>query len=453
MEQTLTMVRNSILILCMIVLAWITTPLSVTYAQDEVKTWPSGPEVNAEGAVLLDADTGITLYEKNAKERFYPASTTKIMTCLLAFEQSHLTDIVTTPKEVESRDRDYQSSSRVGFVSGETLTMEEVLYGTLLHSGNDAALSIASHVGNGDIDAFVNMMNARAEQLGCVNTHFTNPHGLHDAEHYSSPYDLALMMQAAIKYKAFCDISNTRNHEIPATNKKESRWVKNTHRMINGEIACEGLIAGKTGMTDEAQNCMVTVAERNGRTLICVVMKVPKSVKLGQYSDTTTLLDYGFSNFVDEKISVKGQQSDISMSALFGEEDTLVTAVSSPINISATTITLPKGASVLDVDCVVDYYKLPAYNLGENVIGKVQYYYGGKYLASADVIFDYDPAEITALNIAKLESVPYVPYVPEPESNKPRYALIAIGATLAILGIYYLVVYRPYHNGNRHWRR
>ena len=266
--------------------------------------WPAGPQISAEGAILIEAETGTVLYEKNSTARLYPASTTKLMTALLALENAALGETVTVSHDaVFDIETD---SSRIWVDVGEELSMEASLYALMLPSANDMAYAIAEHVA-GSKDAFADMMNARAKELGCVNTHFMNPHGLDEEEHYTCAADLAKITRPLVKNSTFLKISCSKNYEIKPTNLcEESRWVLKTHLMIRKSYPFEGVIAGKTGHTDLAGANLVTVAKRGNMTLISVIMKAPDDTAL--YDETAALLDFGFDNFTiynvtDEQLS------------------------------------------------------------------------------------------------------------------------------------------------------
>lgn len=254
--------------------------------------WPQGPSCSAEGAIVMDIDTGAILYQKNIHEKLYPASTTKMLTCLIAAENLDLSDTVTFSEEaVNSVPAD---GSSIGMDVGESLTVEECLYGILVGSANECANAIAEKTA-GSISAFVDMMNEKAAELGCTDSHFANANGLFLEDHYTSPHDLALIASAFFKNETLLRIGNTPQHHFQATSTQpDDFWITNKHKLITGEVACEGVMGGKTGYTDEAKECLVTGCQRNGCRLVCVVMKEdsPK-----QFTDTVNLFDYGFSNF------------------------------------------------------------------------------------------------------------------------------------------------------------
>lgn len=181
---------------------------------NEIENWPSGPQIGAQAAILMDANTGVILYAKNVHERLYPASTTKIMTCLLAMERGNLDDTVKFSHEaVFSVPAD---GSNMGMDEGEALSLEECLYGIMVASANEAANAAAEYI-SGSISEFVDLMNLRAKEIGCTDTHFTNTNGLHDPEHYTSVYDLALISSYFFQNEMLCKISNTPRYHFEAT--------------------------------------------------------------------------------------------------------------------------------------------------------------------------------------------------------------------------------------------
>lgn len=251
-------------------------------------------EIFAPSAVLIDAKTGTILFEKNKDEKHFPASTTKIMTTLLTLENcKNLED-----KVKMSHNAIYSiepGSSHIAMNEGETLTVEQSLYGLLLASANEVANALAEYIST-NINDFCKLMNERAKQLGCKNTNFVNAHGFHNENHYTSAYDLALIMKEDIKYEEFNKIISTKRYDIPQTEKQpETRILYNTNKMIqSGKYFNENVIGGKTGYTDEAGHTLVIYAKKNDMQLISVVMAEENS---NAYLDTTKLLDYGFSKF------------------------------------------------------------------------------------------------------------------------------------------------------------
>jgi len=259
-----------------------------TTAQDTVQK----PAVSAEGAVLLDAATGKVLFGKNENQQFYPASITKVMTALVVLERCNLNDVVTFSATATSNLESGAVSLNIS--EGDKLTVEQCLYGLLLKSANEIGNGLAEHVA-GSVSAFADLMNAKARELGCRNTNFKNPHGLNDTEHKTTPYDMALIMRAALQNDTFRKIDSTISYKFPATKKAEERTITMGHKMMYSSDSryYAGIIGGKTGYTSKAGNTLVTGVEKDGVRLVAVVMKSKNT----HYADTKAMLDYGFANY------------------------------------------------------------------------------------------------------------------------------------------------------------
>jgi D-alanyl-D-alanine carboxypeptidase (penicillin-binding protein 5/6) len=278
---------------------------------DSVTGWPAGPAVWAESAVVMDLDSGALLYSKNMDVTKYPASITKIMTTLVAIENSSLRDRVHfSENAIYGIERD---SSHIGMRVGEIISMEDCLYGMMLESANEVCLAVAEHV-SGSVDGFVELMNQKAAELGCTNTHFTNPNGLPDENHYTTAHDMALIAQAAYANKTFRQVCRTETYCIPKTNVcGEQRWLCNHHKMLpNKDYTYDGCTGGKTGFTQAALNTLVTYAERNGRRLVCVSLRTNGRQI---YTDTASMLDYGFNCF--QNITIHSRSSNAGSTMLF----------------------------------------------------------------------------------------------------------------------------------------
>ena len=261
---------------------------------NQISGWPQGPEITSEAAVILEDSTGTTLYAKNMDEVLYPGSTVKIMTCLLALENSNLTDEVTMTATGVSGVTD--GGANISAQLDEVFTMEQCLYAIMVASANDIALQVAEHIG-GSVENFVAMMNTRAAQLGCTNTVFTNPTGLPDENQHTTAHDMALIMKAATENPFFSPIASANTYTIPATNVSGgARSLTSKFTMTNNssDAYYQGCLGGKEGFTEASQSTLVCSAQRNDVTLICVILKGAS----GQTDDEAiTLLDYGFSNF------------------------------------------------------------------------------------------------------------------------------------------------------------
>ncbi len=431
--------------------------------------WPEPPEIESEAAIVMEASTGSILYNKSAYDAYYPASTTKLMTSLLAIEQCPLSDIITCSREsVESIGWD---SSRIGLVAGESIDMENALYAILLASANEVSYAVAEHIG-GTVDNFVAMMNQRAKDLGCVNTNFVNPHGLDHEEHYSCPYDLALIAKKAMEYTTFRRVSGSYNHQIPATNKNDARWISNTHPFIKKNVIYEGVFAGKTGSTSKAGNCLVTCAEQNGMTLICVIMKAPNSATV--QSDTTKLLNYAFKNFRLTPLAAAESSTKNAFPILFEDEEALISEVSSPLSVSDTSLVLPTGASYSDLTKQITLTPSEAFTAGENVIGEVNYYYADNYVGSAEIIYHSEediivipsptptptslPAPTTSSDstISETDSTQTSTQVNSSETEsdiRPLIIGIIVGVVVLVAGLYIVLIEIPYRKKLKAYQR
>ena len=251
------------------------------------------PVIQSETYVLMDGETGQVLLEKNMNVQMYPASITKVMTALLALERGNLSDIITM-----SRNAVYsigRGTSHIALDETERLTLEQALYGLAIESANDAANGIAELIG-GSMPDFAKMMTAKAKELGALNTNFANAHGLHDVSHYTSAYDMALILSAAVKFPEFQKMFTAVKYEMPPTNiQPETRYFNRKNSLVAGPNKYEGLIAEKTGWTSDSGFTYVAAATRSGRTLVAVVMRSPSEAI--RWADTTALLDYGFNEF------------------------------------------------------------------------------------------------------------------------------------------------------------
>ncbi len=265
------------------------------------------PEVSAEAALLMDMENGQILYQKNKNKRMYPASTTKILTALIAIKKGNLGDMVTVSREACLAD-----GSSVGLQEGELVSLENLLYALMLSSANDAAVAVAEHIG-GSVEGFARLMNEEARAMGAVHSNFTNPHGLHDPNHFTTAADLALIAREAMKNSVFRKYAGTyayqfkRNLPRPVKGIPQEDFV-NLNRLLWPGSAFEykGATGIKTGYTDEARRCLVSSAKRDGRELLSVVMKTENS---GVYKDSMALLDYGFNQFRPVVLVEQGAQA------------------------------------------------------------------------------------------------------------------------------------------------
>lgn len=261
--------------------------------------WPAGPQVEAVSAVVMDLSTEAVLYSKNAHQQLYPASITKILTTLLGCEHLAMKEKVQVSQSAAYGIE--VGSSTIYADTDEIFTAQQALMAVMLESANEMALAVGEKV-SGSVKKFVELMNSRASQIGCTDTHFNNPNGLPDETHVTTASDMAKIARAAWLNPQFRKFASRDIFEIPPTNVfEETRYLLNHHKMMKGrDYAYEGVLGGKTGYTEAAGNTLVTYAKKNGMTLVVVVMG---SVG-GGYGDTAALLDYAFHNFQRKKIKV-----------------------------------------------------------------------------------------------------------------------------------------------------
>lgn len=287
---------------------------AVPAAADETKTPVPDPDIQAKAALLVDWDTETVLYAKNEHAELYPASLTKIMTALLTLEavdQGKLAldqELTATATALDGLAAD---GSTAGIKVGETMTVENYLKCMLIVSANEACDVLAEGV-SGSVSAFVDAMNARAAELGCKNTHFVNPNGLHDSQHYTSAWDLYLITREALKHPEFMAVCDMGVAEIPATNLSESRRLRTTNYLLSNWRAAGYLYPDahgiKTGSTSEAGHCLVSSATRGSRSLISVVLGADRVVgengvaDVKSFSETKRLFEWGFANFSTQTV-------------------------------------------------------------------------------------------------------------------------------------------------------
>lgn len=261
--------------------------------------------VNAPVALLMDSKTGKILYEKDAHNKMYPASTTKIMTAILALESRELSDVAKVSNNAIITVPSGYSTAHLQV--DEKLTYEQLLNVLLIPSANDAANVIAEDIG-GSIESFASMMNTKAKEIGCKNTHFVNPSGIHDENHYSTAYDLAIIGNYAMKSENFRKIVTTLKCSLPMNDKyNKERVFQNTNNLINSKSSQYYEYANgiKTGYTDPAKNCIVASAKKEDLELICVIMGAENNENSNKFNDCINLFNFGFKNYTYKTIYSK----------------------------------------------------------------------------------------------------------------------------------------------------
>lgn len=412
--------------------------------------FPKGPKaksLSSASAIVMDANTGLILYNKKADDKHYPASITKIMTTLLCIENCNNDEVVTF-KESEVLGLE-SGASNIGTKVGEKLTIEQCLYAIMLASANEVCLGVADYIA-GSIPAFADLMNKRASELGCKNTHFSNPNGLHSDDHYTTAYDMALISKEALKNSTFRKVAGTKTAYIPATNKTEERPpIQNHHNMLHyytySQYIYDSCIGGKTGYTSMAQSTLVTFAERDGMCLICVVMKgaSPKqSLTKNIYTDTATLLDFAFENYQIHNLASGLENTDSVESPLFTRYSTFFDPKTAPLQTSNNgQIILPNGAEVSDTEQLVEFYDSPQEKEQKTSIGSVTYTYNGQLVGQTDIY--YSPVENNQ-QLASLEDMEFTKKISISSSSNYistilKYVIITLIAVILIIFIFFYI--------------
>lgn len=351
---------------------------AMTIESNEIENWPSGPIVTAESAILIDADTGVILYEKNIHQKQYPASTTKILTTLIIAESCALDERVTFSKTaVFDTPRD---SNHIAMDVGQELTIEDCLNAILIRSANEVCFACAEHITGTTWQDFGEIMNKRATELGCVDSHFVNPNGLPDSEHYTSAYDLAMIGRAFFDNQLLCDISiSPRLHILPSENQPNEKIENSKNELLPGHnYSYEYLVGTKTGYTDTARHSLVTCAEKDGMKLICVVLHDEAPY---QYEDTIALFNYGFNNFSKVNISEEDYHYHIPEAEVFSMGTSVFGKAEPLLSLDKKdSILLPKTFSLEDLDSSISYG-----GANTNQIATITYQYQGKVLGTATV--------------------------------------------------------------------
>jgi len=412
--------------------------------------WPECQGVAAEGAILVDARSGAVLFGKNIHEHYFPASITKILTALLVIENcpdldEELTFSHRAVYDVEA------GSSNAGYTEGDKVTVRDALYALMLASANEAANALAEHVG-GSIEAFCDMMNEKAASLGCTDSHFANPSGLNNEQHYTSAADYAKICRAAFENDTFVQIDGTTYYDLPPMIRQpEGLRVYAHHSMLkkSNDLYYDGIIGGKTGYTSLAGNTLVTCAERDGLKLITVVLNGHKT----HYDDTKILLDYGFENFK----SISPSDYRTKYDTVFDDMDITGTGVLNADVISTardSCITLPRTAEFEDAKTVLSY-KLSDM-APEDACAEICYRYANKDVGTQYVLCKYVRGE-TAVKVGELvEGEEVIEEEVGPPSLRDRFldspwwvkALIGLGIVAIVTGIVFLITYLV--NRNKH---
>lgn len=370
-------------IVCMILLCAVIINIFCMSVPAFAATEP--PQIISEGAILIDANSGRVLYEKNADTRLYPASTTKIMTAVLLLENLQLDSVIAASYDAVMSIP--AGGSNIGISSGEQLTAEQLLYAILVASANEACNVVAEYM-CGDVDSFVVKMNEKAQQLGMSNTKFLNPHGLHSPEHYTTARDMSILARYAMQYDKFREVVSTARYTIDPTNKyNETRYLNNTNYLVskyqNASYFYAPATGIKTGYTSQAGNCLVSSASKAGTDFIAVTLNAkPQSDAIYSFIDSKALFEYGFANYRTRTIAKPGE---IIAEAKVGEASgTDVVTLEAKVELDGL---LPADADINNVQKTITLQEniLAPIAVGD-VLGSATYTYEGNTLGTVELV-------------------------------------------------------------------
>lgn len=388
---------------------------------NDIANWPEGPAIGAQSAILMEMNTHTILYAKNIHEKNYPASTTKILTCLLAMQNCSMDETITF-----SHDSIYDvpsDGSRLGGVdTGDTILMEQALYCVLVQSANEVASAVGEHVAEKlgkekSVAAFAELMNEKAKELGCTDTHFSNCNGLYDDNHYTSAYDLALIGCEFFANELLCKMSSTPSYHFKLkADDEEDAWISSKNQLYKGKpYAYEYLLGSKTGFVSQSRQTLVSAAEKNGMKLVCVIFTEESPY---QFEDTVTLFQYGFENFQRVSINDNEAKYNINTMDLFDTDNDLFGNSTPLISMENDTyVILPNTAEFTDAVPTLTYNENTDTS-DNNVIATIHYTYSDVAVGSCDIVF-FKP-DVPAFSFATSDPSENPQETPESvESMKP----------------------------------
>ena len=378
---------------------------SLEIESNSYDNWPLGPAIGAQAAILIDANTGAILYAKNIHEKLYPASITKLLSTYVAIQECELDEMVTFSEDAVYS-INWWEDANMGVYAGSSLTLEEVLYGILVGSANEAAYAVAEHV-SGNLESFSTLMNKTAKELGCLNTNFVTPNGIHDENHYTTAYDMALIAKAFFSNETLTKMSSTTRFDVPVTENqtREGLILTAKSQLLPGKpYAYQPLVGTKTGYTDQARQTLVSCAEKNGLKLICVILKEESPA---QFTDTIELFNYGFENF--EAISLDGINNEYAIDNHFFTRDIDLLGNSKTILAlnEKDYVVLPNTITFSDLNSKVSFD-----NKQENSVACINYYYKNYLLGKISVdlaidepyVFDFGNQKYSTVDIVESQN-------------------------------------------------
>ena len=368
---------------------------------NDVENWPQGPAIGAKSAILMEMNTHTILYAKNIHDKMYPASTTKIITCLIAMQNCSLDeDITFSHRAIYDVPVDGSKLGRVD--EGDTLNMEKALYSVLVQSANEVASAVGEHVAEKlgkekSQEAFAEIMNEKAKSLGCLNSHFVNANGLFDENHYTTAYDLGLIGCEFFNNELLCKMSSSPNYHFKLMpDDEEDTWISSKNQLYKGKpYQYEYLLGSKTGFVSQSRQTLVSGAEKNGMKLVCVILSDETPY---QFEDTITLFQYGFENFKKMTISENETKYKVNNMDLFSTENDLFGDSTPLIAMEEDKyIILPNTAEFADASSTLTYHNSKE-DEDSNIIATIHYTYSDVPVGDCDIIFS--KSETPSFNFA-----------------------------------------------------
>lgn len=392
----------------------------------------------AKAAILYELNSGTMLYAHNPDGKIYPTSMVKMMTVLVALENADPDETVTVTRSM--RQQIPIGILGIDLKTEEEISLRDLLYCTMVASATDASVVAAIHVG-GSIDGFLQMMNDKAAELGCQNTHYGNVHGLHDENTYTTARDICRITEAALENEDFRAMFSTAKYTVPATNKSEERAIKTTNNMMNegnSKYYDKRVTGGKTGATDEGGRCLTLTAEKDGMQILCVLMGATPTMAengsvdaYGSFEESKILIDYAFENFEFRQVFFDGQS--LTQYPVSNGASHVVTQATTSIS---TVLPIDVDETQLKWDYRLSDSNLTAPIEKGQILGAVQVWYGTKCLAQTDMV---------AMNGVKIAQSPIIPEKPEGAFGGGWLTVLLIILGLAVLAVVGMVGLRVFH--------
>ena len=378
-------IRYKLLLILIIITIFISAfTNNISYAKTQTN---NNLSLYSESAILIDSSTGKILYGKAENKQMYPASTTKILTAIIALEKCQLTEHAKASYEaIRAIPSGY---SNAAIQENESLSIEDLLNLFLLHSANEVGYILAEHI-SGNVENFAELMNNKAKEIGCTNTNFTNPSGLHDENHYSTAYDLALIAKYCMQNETFRNIVAKTSCKVEATEKYEQRYFLNTNELLHSanQYYYKYAIGIKTGYTSQAKNCLIAASLKDNLELISVVLgaQTTETGKSARNIDTINLFEYGFSNYTSQEIIAKNSIAN-EIVIENGTEDTK----NLPVLVKDSIIsTVPSNFNIESIESSIELNENLKAPIAEgSVVGKINYNIDG-YTYTSDLIAEHN---------------------------------------------------------------